>query len=240
MKKILLLSSFFIFNSFASTIEAPIKNGEVKILYPCAVADSLPKEKPQKLTISFFEKGKSALGDKGLIFRYRDSVEEDDITLKFRPKNGSKIMLDEALYSQLKSSRLGELKCEADVTYDPVKPVIIPTCGFKSEGKELTKDHFEFLEMVDLQDLDLSHLRKVEVKATKWKLKIEDLNNAASFSKPPALEMWRFGNECIFEVSAKFDDLKSATIIMKQLKKLIRHEPSPVQGNKTSRVLQQI
>ncbi len=240
MKKILIISSLFIFNSFASTIEVPIKNGEVKILYPCAVAETLPKEKPQKLTISFFEKGKSGFGDKGLIFRHRESAEESDTTLKFRPKNGTKIMVDEVLFSDLQSSRLGELKCEADVTYDPVKPLVTPTCGFKSEGKELTKDHFEFLEMVGLKDQDFSQLRKVDVKATKWKLKIEDWKEGVSFKKAPSLEMWQFGNECLFEVSAKFNGLESASTIMKQLKKLIRQEPSPLQGNKTGRVLQKI
>jgi hypothetical protein len=217
-------------------IPAPINSGEVKISYPCFVLPKLMKENEESQKIIFYEKEGNKLSDLGLNYRYRvNSEQEEDLTLKFRPHPDQKLLVQDQIYAELSSSNQGELKCEADVIYDPAKPKFISSCSFKSLGKDLTPEHDEFLKMVEVSAPLLSNLREVVVKASKWKLKTE----SPLFKKRPTIEVWRFRNECILEVSAKFEGMENALPSLKALKELIKFTPSPNQGNKTSRVLQE-
>lgn len=235
MKKIFLFLYFVSTSSFGALISAPINSGEVKIAYPCHILDSLLKESEESQEIIFYEKDKEALSDLGLNYRYRmNSNQEDDVTLKFRPRNDQRLLVQDSIYSELSNSDNGELKCEADVIYDPVKPIFVSTCSFKSPGKDITPQHDDFLKMVQVSVPSFANLREVIVKATKWKLK-----SASPFlKKRPTIEVWRFRNECILEVSARFEKMENALPSLEALKALINHVPSPTQGNKTSRVLQ--
>jgi len=222
-------------SSFAAIGPAPIDSGEVKINYPCSILDQLQKESEESLEVIFFETEGNKLTELGLNFRYRkNSSLEEDVTLKFRPTRDQDLMVDEEIYSDLLSSPHGELKCEADVIYDKIKPKFVSTCSFKSMGKDLTSDHEEFLKMVKITPLTLSNLREVKVNALRWKLKTQD----SFFKKPPSIEVWRFRNECVLEISAKFKGMNNAIPCLKALKDLVNFEPSPIQGNKTSQVLQ--
>jgi hypothetical protein len=215
-------------------IPAPINSGEVKISYPCFILDKLMKENEESQKIIFYENEGNTLSDLGLNYRYRvNSSQEEDITLKFRPKSDQRLLVQDIIYSELSMSNQGELKCEADVIYDTAKPKFVSTCSFKTPGKDLTPEHEEFLKMVDVSAPLLSNLREVVVKASKWKLKTE----SPLFKKRPTIEVWRFRRECILEVSAKFEGMNNALPSLKALKGLINHAPSPNQGNKTSRVL---
>ncbi len=216
-------------------IPAPINTGEVKITYPCFVLNKLVKENEESQKIIFYEKEGNGLSELGLNYRYRiNSDHEEDLTLRFRPKDDQKLLVQDKIYSELSMSNQGELKCEADVIYDLTKPKFVSTCSFKSPGKDLTPEHGEFLKMVEVMAPELTQLREVVVKATKWKL----VTNESLFKKRPSIEIWKFRNECILEVSAKFEGMENALPSLKALKNLIKHAPSPVQGNKTSRVLQ--
>lgn len=213
---------------FTNNIEVPIKSGEVKILYPCVVADSLPLEKEEHEKISFFEKEGNAYNKLGLIYRKQESADGVDMTLKLRKKGA--IQASEAGYKYLLKAN-GELKCEADVTYDPESPEFISSCSFKTKTGTLTRDHNDFMITFKIPQIGFSDVREVKVEATKWKLKV------SGFNKKPSVEMWKFRNECILEASAKFDGLENALPTLKALKNAIPAEPSPVQGNKTGRVL---
>lgn len=213
---------------FTNTIEAPIKSGEVKILYPCEVADSLPLEKEEHEKISFFEKGDNEYNKLGLIYRIQETSEGKDTTLKIR-KIGP-IKASEAGYNYLKKAN-GELKCEADVTYDLTSPEFISSCSFKTKTAAPTREHNDFMITFKLPQIGFSVVREVKVDATKWKLKV------SGFNKKPSVEMWKFRNECILEASAKFEGMENALPILKALKDAIPAEPSAVQGNKTGRVL---
>jgi hypothetical protein len=235
VKKIFLILVLLTTSSYGALIPAPINSGEVKISYPCFVLPKLMKENEESQKIIFYEKEGNALSELGLNYRYRvDSSQEEDITFKFRPKDDQKLLVQDQIYSELSMSNHGELKCEADVIYDTGKPKFVSTCSFKSSGKDITPLHGEFLKMVEVKAPELTRLREVVVKATKWKL----ITDESFFKKRPTIEVWRFRNECILEVSAKFEGMENALPSLKALKSLIKYAPSPVQGNKTSRVLQ--
>ncbi len=235
MNKILLILTLVTTSSYGALIPAPINSGEVKITYPCFVLDKLVKENEESQKIIFYEKEGNRLSELGLNYRYRvNSSLEEDTTLKFRPQDNQKLLVQDQIYAALSMSNHGELKCEADVIYDTSKPKFVSTCSFKSQGKDLTLEHGEFLKMVEVKAPELTRLREVVVKATKWKL----ITDESIFKKRPTIEVWRFRNECILEVSAKFEGMENALPSLKALKSLIKYAPSPVQGNKTSRVLQ--
>lgn len=220
----------------AGMIEAPIDSGEVKILYPCSALSKIEVENKKFETITFLEKDKSQLSEQGFILRHRLKENgEENLTLKFRPKNTTSIKIDEKIFNELLLSSHGELKCEADVSYHAIKPRFVYSCSFKAMGKHLTQEHEDFLTMLNKKLPPLEELRSVKVRATKWKLLKTDKN---LFTKRPSLEMWEFRNHCILEASAKFNHLENARKALISLKNLIPASPSLVQGNKTSRVLQ--
>ena len=235
MKKILLILVLLTTSSYGAIIPVPINSGEVKIIYPCSILDQLPKESEESLEVIFFETEGNKLTELGLNYRYRKKSNlEDDVTLKFRPSRDQMVMVEEDIYSELSSSSHGELKCEADVIYDKTKPKFVSTCSFKSSGSNLTKEHDAFLKMVQLTPPALSNLREVKVSAFRWKLTSPD----SFFKKRPTIEVWRFRQECILEVSTKFEGMEKAVPALRMLKALIPFAPSLIQGNKTSQVLQ--
>jgi hypothetical protein len=212
--------------AWSRAIELPISEGEVKILYPCAVLEELSLKEGESFLVTFYEKNERDLREKGLILRERQFDTESDLTLKYR--TSGEISVDEELYLTLKDS--GDLKCEADVTYDPVLPKVVHSCSLKTFDKARQE---EFLRMLNLSSLSFTNLRKVQVKAQRWKLKIEGLKKKAS------VEMWQFRNQCLLEVSAKLKESTEALEVFKILKDAIPSKPSLTQSSKTSRVLDQ-
>jgi hypothetical protein len=207
-------------------IVPPITEGEVKILYPCSVLQKLHLEEGESFMLTFYEKNDRDLRGKGLILRERTFEEESDLTLKYR--TSGKISVDEELYSTLKTENL---KCEADVTYDPVRPRVVNSCSLKSSDKERQED---FLRMLDLSEVSFANLRSVQVKAQRWKLKLEGLKKKAT------VEVWEFRNQCLMEISSKFKDLREIQEQFKIIEREIPGKPSLVQGNKTSQVLDEL
>jgi hypothetical protein len=237
MKKLVLVSLFVSSQVFAG-ITPVIEKGEVKITYPCETLNKIPKKKETKETISFFEKEKNAFSKAGFIIRKRVGEEESDFTIKFR----GELNLNAHLYQQLNDSKNGKLKCEFDITYNPSYPKVVKSCSFKSDGEYLLEEHLNFITMVGAPmpafDHTLRGLREYQVSATSWKIKLNDEEKANNpFTKKPSVEKWVFGNECVLEVSGKFDDVRQAQAGLAFLKDLIKAAPSAVQGNKTARVL---
>lgn len=224
-----------------------VSGGEVKILYPCSSLSNMDVEKEESETITFFEKGQRGLNDVGLILRHREASQgHEDLTVKFRDPKDQEINLDETIYRDFSRSHAGEFKCEADVNYDPLHPQSTVSCSWTMEGKDLEKEHFDFIKMVGVETPDLSNLRDVQVRSTSWKLVIDDGKLATGpIKKRPSVEKWQFRNECLLEVSGKFEAKTTdpervyakAKEALKFLKGLVKATPSPLQGNKTSRAL---
>lgn len=235
MKKLLLIS--LVSFSAVAGIEPVIKNGEVKINYPCEILDSIPKGKEDKETISFFEKGNNTVYASGYILRKRAT----DFTVKYRADVGP-VILDETIYQNLLSSPNGEMKCELDLTYDPNHYRTSRSCSFKSETSGPIDEHFMFFK----GSFDLSQMREIKVSSSSWKMKLgPEQEGKSPFIKKPSVERWTLRGECRLEVSGKFetqtgdpremDDLTIAGLDF--LKGLIDAEPSEFQGNKTAWVL---
>lgn len=208
-----------------------INGGEVKILYPCSTLESLPREKEEQEKITFFEQGKQGLNDLGLVLRYIQSSKADEFTVKYR--TNSPLSVNPEIYQQLSVSPRGEFKCEEDVNYgDPLK--FTNSCSFKAPGDDLIQEHIDLIRMVNGVIPSFENLRKVEVLSTSWKLKV---TSQGPFTKKPSVEMWQFRNECILEVSGKYQAPVRASEAMTYLKSLIKAQPLPKQGNKTGLAL---
>lgn len=245
MNKLFLLT-LLSFNAF-SHVHPEIRNGEVKISYPCEILDSLPKAKEEKEQISFFELGENALYHSGYILRKRESEEASDFTLKFRSKED--ILVKEDIYQALLSSLNGEFKCEYDLTYKPDGYGKSKSCSFKSETPLPVAEHFDFVRMLGiplLGDFELHSMREVQVSSTSWKLKLTRAMEAKSpFAKKISIERWVREGECRLEVSGKFEspsrDLKVIDSLIKEglsfLQSVVKATPSEEQGNKTAWVL---
>lgn len=235
MKKLLLIS--LVSFSALAQVEPLIKNGEVKINYPCEILDSIPKGKEDKETISFFERGNNTVYASGYILRKRAT----DFTVKYRADVGP-IVLDETIYQNLLNSPNGEMKCELDLTYDPNHYRTSRSCSFKSDTTGPIDEHFMFFK----ESFDLTQMREIKVSTSSWKMKLSSEQERKSpFIKKPSVERWTLRGECRLEVSGKFesqegdpremDDLTTAGLNF--LKGLIDAEPSELQGNKTAWVL---
>lgn len=235
MKKLFFIS-LLSFSALAQ-VEPLIKNGEVKINYPCEILDSIPKGKESKETISFFERGNNTIYASGYILRKR----ANDFTVKYRTDRGP-IVLDESIYRNLLSSTKGEMKCELDLTYDPNHYRTGRSCSFKSETTGPIDEHFMFFK----GRFDLTQMREIRVSSSSWKMKLTPEQEGKSpFIKKPSVERWTLRGECRLEVSGKFetqdgdpqemDDLTVAGLNF--LKSLIVTPPSELQGNKTAWVL---
>lgn len=206
--------------TFAST------KGEVKILYPCESLDLIPHEKEVKGTVTFLETKDGALYKNGLILRKRKDTKESDITIKKRWDN--KPVLDATLQTQISNSVNGELKCEADITFDEVNPKSVESCSFKSEGLELFREHTDFLKMVKSPITEIpADLKEITLNSISWKIPV------GGFKKKPELEMWRKANgQCVLEASAKFDNNDARTVLT-ALRSAIKATPAPQQISKT-------
>ncbi len=235
MKKLFFIS-LLSFSALAQ-VEPLIKNGEVKINYPCEILDSIPKGKESKETISFFERGNNTVYASGYILRKRAT----DFTVKYRTDLGA-IVLDETIYQNLLNSPNGEIKCELDLTYDPNYYRTSRSCSFKSETKDPIEEHFMFFK----ESFDLSQMKEIKVSSSSWKMKLTPEQEGKSpFIKKPSVERWTLRGECRLEISGKFetqdgdpramDDLTVAGLNF--LKNLIDTAPSELQGNKTAWVL---
>lgn len=246
MRSFYILSFVISLSVFASKNGVPvISSGEVKILYSCSDLSALKVSGEEQEQITFYEKSRNDLRQKGLIFRHIKTADHsDEFTVKFRSPNNSALVVDENIYRSLSATAAGKLKCELDLSYDPVNPKSVPSCSFKAPSASLVGEHFDFMEMmgVSLPGFrgDLSSFRQVKILATKWKLK-----DRGPFAKKPSVERWQFRNECILEVSAKFtanstnpsEVRKTALSAIKTLKELVPAAPAPVQSSKTARAL---
>lgn len=213
--------------AWSRVIELPISEGEVKILYPCSVLQKLELEEEESFEVTFFEKNERDLGKQGLILRQRQFDKESDLTIKYRTAHAMRV--DEELYHRLQTSQ--DLKCEADVTYDPFRPKFIHTCSLKTFDKIPQED---FLRMLNIENVSFNDLRSVQVKARRWKLKLEGLK------KKSTVEVWEFRNQCLLEISAKFKDSKEVPELIQIMTNEIPEKPSLVQGNKTGQVLDEL
>lgn len=241
MKIILLLGLTSLIPSLTWAAPA-FDHGEVKILYPCSVLKELPREKEERETITFFERNKNELHRRGLIFRYIESNKGSELTVKFRAPDGEDLRVDSKIFRDLQNSHAGEVKCEVDATYDPQTPKEVRSCSFKSPTNYFINEHFIFMKMVHTKlpdfDGDLRDFRQVEVRSTSWKYDLTPEQKARSpLTKKPSIEMWVFGNECILEISGKFESPTTPKKAMDFVKSLTKAGPASIQGNKTGRVL---
>ncbi|WP_408096919.1 hypothetical protein ACJVC5_17930 [Peredibacter sp. HCB2-198] len=210
-----------------------ISQGEAKILYPCNVLESIPREKEEREMISFFEKGRKELDERGIILRYIRSETSDELTLKYRSKGNFSV--DETIYRALSASPRGEFKCEEDVNYGPSYSY---SCSFKAPGSELLPEHADLARMVRVQLPDLNNLRRVDVASTSWKLKMTPAQAQKSpLTKKPSIEVWKFRDVCLLEVSGKYQAPVDARAALSFLEGLVNARPSQVQGNKTGLAL---
>lgn len=231
MKNLLLLAIFISGPVLAQV--SFISGGEAKILYPCTVLESIPREKEEREMISFFEKGMKGLDDLGLVLRYIRSQKSDELTLKFRSQKPFSI--DEAIYRQLSTSTRGEFKCEEDVNYG-LK--YTNSCSFKAPGDDLLVEHAELARMVGVQLPDLTNLRRVDVASTAWKLKMTPAQAQNSpLTKKPSVEVWTFRDVCLLEVSGKYQAPVDARAALSFLEGLVNARPAQIQGNKTGLAL---
>ena len=226
-------------------IKPVIRKGEVKISYPCSAFESIPAE-AEKESISFHEPlaNPGSLEEKGLIIRTRKS-DESDVTVKFRPKGGQRILLDKTIYDQLSASQVADLKCESDVSYKEDGFKNVESCSLTTETETLNENHDLFLKMVGATGIstDLNNYKKYDIKATSWKV-----------AKGISVEKWEMkkGDKtlCILEASAKFEVKKDpADTVEARLEAEINKSlanlkasfpaigPDAVQGNKTGRAL---
>lgn len=211
-----------------------VSGGEAKILYPCSILESLPLEKEEKETISFFEKDKQGLNDMGLVLRYIQGRSGDELTIKFRTQKN--LVIDETIYQNLSASSRGELKCEEDVNFDPVQPKVTNSCSFKAPGNQFLPEHADLIRMVGLPQPNLENLRRVDVASTSWKYKLPS-GQSGPLTKKPSIEVWQFRNICILEVSGKYQAPVRAEAVLGFLRGLIKADPSQQQGNKTGLAL---
>lgn len=211
-----------------------VRGGEAKILYSCDVLEGLPLEKEERETISFFEKGKQGLSDMGLVFRYIQGRSGDELTIKFRTQKN--LVIDESIYQSLSASSRGELKCEEDVNYDPAQPKVTNSCSFKAPGNQFLPEHADLIRMVGLPQPNLENLRRVDVASTSWKYKLSN-GQRGPLTKKPSVEVWRFRNTCILEISGKYQAPVRAEAVLGFLRGLIQMPPAPEQGNKTGLAL---
>lgn len=207
--------------------EIILNEGEVKTLYPCSVADLLPLTDEKHETIYLSKRGDLNVGSDGAIYRHVISESKESFTLKVRKQE--RFSISEVGYEYLKSLS-GKFKCELDITYDVNSPETISSCTYKVNGEAMLQDHLEFLRIMKHPFLGSTILRQATVKATKWKIKTD------GFIKEPSVEMWKFANTCLLEVSAKFKGLDTALPTLQRLQELIPGFPSPKQGNKTNQV----
>lgn len=240
--KILALSFLVLSTSLMAEDFDAFENGEVKIMYPCSVQRELSLDKEERETITFFEREQNEIGKLGLSFRLRNNGVSQDFTVKYRSSNEETLNPDTKIFRELEKSRNGEVKCETDVSYDRVKPKAVQSCSFTANTAEFLPEHFRLMDMMDVSvsdfDGDLSGFRSVSVKATSWKMKLTDAQKEESpLLKRPSVEKWVFGNECLLEISGKFEAPTKPREGLNFLKNLINAQPSPIQGNKTGRVL---
>lgn len=223
-----------------------IKKGEAKILFPCDILDSLPKESKGIEEVIFYDKKDLKFFAQGLIIRKRIKSNSSEMTVKFR---SSKVFnLNQEIYDKLKSSPAGDFKCEADATYSFPSPAIEYSCSFTSLGHELTKEHREFIKMMGVRFEtveELKNLHSIKINASEWKYVKQGNSELKGALKKVMIEQWNFGTECLLEVSSKFDLVTEDEIsvfakkTMEKLINLIQASPSKVQGNKTGIVLRQ-
>lgn len=233
---------FFIFLSSTSVFafEPVISGGESKILYSCDDLESFPRKKEEREEISFYDKRDLSLFKRGFILRKRLQGNSFDFTVKFRSQENKKLDLDKKLFEKLSKSH-GELKCESDFTYDPTLPKASTGCSFKTKNGEISEEHLLFVEMLGEKPLDINNLVPFRVNSTSWKIEAAE----GPLAKKPVLEKWEFQNQCILELSGRFEVKTGQTLLIKAkeaqtyLKSLTKVTPAKLQGNKTLRVLEQ-
>lgn len=241
MKKLCFLFILLSVEAFAGVYPV-ISSGEVKINYPCSILDSIPKNKEEKETITFFEKGEGSFHQQGFILRKR-SGEEEDFTVKYR--SGEAFGVDDTLYERLSDSAAGEMKCEFDSNYHLSGFHTSRSCSFKTPSNDLLPEHLEFIEMIKRPlsgfSGSLMGLRAVEIASTSWKL-ILPAGTKNPFIKKPSVERWELKGRCLLEVSGKYQASSSSAEVIEThireglafLQQVIKSAPDSHQGGKTS------
>lgn len=236
MKKIFLLA-FMTFSAHGAHYPE-ITQAEVKINYPCGTESSLSKNKEEKETITFFEKGNGELYKQGYILRRRTGLSGSDFTIKYR--SDAPFAVNKNHYQELLASGAGELKCEFDFSYHKESPGLSHSCSFKSDSVKPLEEHSQMIAMIGKEmsgGLVIESMKEMMIQSTSWKVKLSSEQEGQNpFIKKPSIEKWTAGNECRLEVSGKLSNF-SPEMVKKGfdfLLKLVSKDPSLDQGSKTS------
>jgi hypothetical protein len=215
-------------------------NVEVKILLspnqtPAVIA-ALRAKKETTGSVQFFDTGGLALLAQGAIIRLRRGP-QNDLTVKFRPPNGTK-------FSAI-SVRSNELKCEQDLTgdgetpsysiTDPLNAEQLPQTG-EDVSRSLSAAQMKLLSAARIS-VDWTRVKRLsEIASTDWEIR----------ARPPlgklTLELWEWPGGRVLELSTKVA-ADSASATYSQLQQLVKAKHlslSPEQRVKTTVALESI